>query len=173
MSEFRRLLYICLFGVLLVISFFGHCGGLLNALILAIIAILISFSMGIGISELGTSFLSPFISGLYWPDRSMDPSYENLLYQDDMEKAQRIVREAKWDKAIIAYREIALQVPNRIEPRYYLAQVYQRVGHFGLAMGEYQKIIKLNEMKGAHHPFALESERAICELKKFLSAEKV
>jgi hypothetical protein len=38
-------------------------------------------------------------------------------------------------------------------------------GHLGLALNEYKKIVDLKDQFGATHPFVLESERAVKELK--------
>ena len=101
---------------------------------------------------------------IYGPDNSED-SYENQFYQDDMDKAKRLMREGGWDKAMHAYREIIQKSPMMCEPRFNLAQVYQLAGHLGLALNEYKKIVGLKDQFGATHPFVLESERAAEELK--------
>jgi len=101
---------------------------------------------------------------IYGPDNSED-SYENQFYQDDMDKAKRLMREGGWDKAMHAYREIIQKSPMMCEPRFNLAQVYQLAGHLGLALNEYKKIVGLKDQFGATHPFVLESGRAVEELK--------
>ncbi|MFQ6078792.1 MAG: hypothetical protein ACE5NJ_06625, partial [Thermodesulfobacteriota bacterium] len=49
-----------------------------------------------------------------------DPSYENRCYQDDMDKAKRLVREMRFHEAIWAYREIIQKAPKMYEARFYL-----------------------------------------------------
>jgi hypothetical protein len=86
-----------------------------------------------------------------------------------MDKAKRLVREGKWDKAAMAYRAIVQKAPEKPEPRFYLAQNYQRAGYLGLALSEYRKITGLKEELGPNHALVSESERSIGELKKILS----
>jgi len=101
---------------------------------------------------------------IYGPDNS-GASYESQFYQDDMDKAKRLMREGEWDKAMYAYREIIQKSPMMCEPRFNLAQVYQMAGYLGLALNEYKKIVGLKDQFGATHPFVLESERAVEGLK--------
>ena len=101
---------------------------------------------------------------IYGPDYS-DDSYESQFYQDDMDKAKRLMREGEWDKAIYAYREVIQKSPKMCEPRFNLAQVYQMAGYLGLALNEYKKIVGLKNQFGSTHLFVLESERAVEELK--------
>ena len=105
-----------------------------------------------------------YIFLIYGPDYS-DPSYENRFYQDDMDKAKRLMREGEWDKAMHAYREIVQKSPMMCEPKFNLAQLYQMAGHLGLALNEYKKIVGSKNQFGSTHLFVLESERAVEELK--------
>ena len=111
------------------------------------------------------------ISLIYGTDYS-DPSYENRFYQDDMDKATRLVREKRWNEAISAYREIIEKAPKMSEARFNLARVYQMAGQLGLALHEYDKIRNLKNELGPNHPFVLESERSIDALRKIVSDEK-
>lgn len=115
------------------------------------------------------NFISIVFNNLiYGPDNSED-SYENRSYRNDMDKAKSLMREGEWDKAIHVYREIMQKSPMMCEPKFNLAQVYRRVGYLGLALNEYNRIVDLKDQFGATHPFVLESERAVEELKKKLS----
>lgn len=105
---------------------------------------------------------------IYGPTYSED-SYESQFYRDDMDKAKSLTREGDWDKAIHVYREIMQKSPMMCEPKFNLAQAYRRVGYLGLALNEYNRIVDLKDQFGATHPFVLESERAVEELKKKLS----
>lgn len=125
-------------------------------------------------------FLLPFFLSLIWPKLVnlvssagisllygsvfTDLSYENRSYQDDMEKATRLVREGRWNEAMAVYREIIHKAPKKSEARFNLARVYQKVGHFGLALSEYKKIANLKDELGPNHALIIESERAIEEL---------
>lgn len=95
-----------------------------------------------------------------------DPSYENRCYQDDMDKAKRLVREMRFHEAIWAYREIIQKAPKMYEARFNLAQVYRMAGHVGLALHEYHRLRNSRNELGPNHVFVLESERAIKELRR-------
>lgn len=116
----------------------------------------------------GFNFISNAFNALIYGSPHSDDSYENRSYRDDMDKAKSLTREEEWYKAIHAYREIVQKSPTMCEPMFDLAQIYQRVGHLGLALNEYNKIVALKDQFGATHPFVLESERAVEELKKKL-----
>ncbi len=107
---------------------------------------------------------SASISLIYGPN-SEDLSYENRFYQDDMDKATRLVREGKLNEAIVAYRQITQKAPRICEPRFNLARLYERVGQFGLALSEYKRIANLKGELGANHALVIESERAIQTLR--------
>lgn len=107
---------------------------------------------------------------IYGPDIP-DLSYENRFYQTDMDKAKRLVREEKWDEAITAYRKIIQKAPEKCEPRFNLARIYERVGYLGLALNEYHKIIDLKDELGDNHPLISEAERAVEDLKKLMLAK--
>ena len=97
-------------------------------------------------------FLLPFLLSLIWPKlvnlissagisllygfSSPDLSYENRYYEEDMGKARRLVREEKWNEAIVAYREVIQKAPKMCEPRFNLARIYQKLGHIGCALSE-------------------------------------
>jgi len=98
-----------------------------------------------------------------------DSSYENRCYQDDMDKAKRLVREMRLHEAIWAYREIIQKAPKMGEARFNLARVYQMGGHLGLALREYHRLGNLRDELGPNHVFVLESERAIHAIRKRLS----
>jgi tetratricopeptide (TPR) repeat protein len=111
------------------------------------------------------NFISIVFNNLiYGPDNSED-SYENRSYRNDMDKAKSLMREGEWDKATHTYREIIQKSPMMCEPRFNLARVFQMAGYLGLALNEYKKIVGLKDQFGATHPFVLESERAVEELK--------
>ena len=131
-------------------------------------------------------FLLPFFLSLIWPKlvnlvssggisliygfSSPDLSYENRSYQDDMDKATRLVREGRWNETMAVYRDITQKAPQKAEPRFSLARIYQKMGHLGLALSEYKKIANLKDELGPNHPFVVESERAIEELPKLMKA---
>lgn len=169
-GEIRRLLTISLFGLILVASFLGG-SGILGILMFAVAVLIVCFSLGQGVTWFAMTIFSSYFSGIFWPERT-DTSYENTRYQDDMDRARRLVRKAKLYDAIVAYRDIIRNAPGQLEPRFNLAQIYEKVGHPGVAMGEYHKILNLNKERGANHPLALESERAISELRKSLSVKR-
>jgi len=108
------------------------------------------------------STLSAFL--IYGTDYS-DPSYENRFYQDDMDKAQRLLREERWTEAIYAYRDIIQKAPAMHEARFNLARAYQMAGHLGLALREYDEVRSLKDELGPNHVFVIESERAVEELR--------
>jgi tetratricopeptide (TPR) repeat protein len=125
-------------------------------------------------------FLLPFFMSLIWPKllnlissvgtsliygtNFPDLSYENRSYQSDMDKATRLVREGRWDEAMAAYRDITRKAPQKVEPRFNPARIYQKVGHLGLALSEYKKLVNLKDELGPNHALIIESERAIEEL---------
>ncbi len=129
-------------------------------------------------------FLMPFFLSLIWPKlvnlisavgtsliygpNFPDLSYENRSYQDDMDKATRFVREGRWNEAMAVYRTITHKAPQKAEPHFNLARIYQKMGHLGLAISEYKKIINLKDELGSNHAFVVESERAIEELPKLM-----
>jgi len=125
-------------------------------------------------------FLVPFFLSLIWPKlvnfvssagisliygfNSPDLSYGHRYYAEDMGKAQKLVREEKWNEAIVAYREIIQKDPKMCEPRFNLARIYQKMGHLGLALSEYKRIVNLKDELGPNNALVIESERAIEEL---------
>jgi len=114
----------------------------------------------------GINFISGLISRLvYGPTGLINPN-EYRFYQEDMERARGLIREEQWDEAIQVYRDIVRNDPFQCEPRFYLAQTYQRAGYFGPALNEYSKIVALKDRFGSSHPLVIESERAIKELKE-------
>jgi tetratricopeptide (TPR) repeat protein len=132
-------------------------------------------------------FLLPFLLSLIWPKlvnlisfagtsliygfSSPDLSYENRYYAEHMGKAKRLVREEKWNEAIVAYREVIQKAPKMCEPRFNLARIYQKAGHLSLAFIEYKRILKLKDELGSNHAFVVESERAIQEIKELLKGD--
>jgi len=108
------------------------------------------------------STLSAFL--IYGTDYS-DPSYENRFYQDDMDRAKRLVREERWNEAIYAYRDIIQKAPAMHEARFNLARAYRMAGHLGLALREYNEVRSLKDELGPNHVFVVESERAVEELR--------
>jgi hypothetical protein len=84
------------------------------------------------------NFVSKTFVSLIYGFGSEELSYENGFYEDDMDKAKRLVREGKWIGAIHAYRSIVQKAPEKAEPRFYLAQSYHRAGYLGLAVSEYK-----------------------------------
>lgn len=161
-EQFCRFLLIYFCGVIFVI--FSFTGSLVVMIFGLCLSLLLSYTLPSFMNFIATTFVS-LIYGLDYSDTS----YENQFYQDDMDKAKRLVRKEKWDKAIAAYREIIGKTPKKCEPRFNLAKVYQMVGQLGLAMSEYHKIKDLKDELGPNHVFVLESERAIEELKERLS----
>ncbi len=117
------------------------------------------------------NLLSSACSILYLPHQSTS-SYENNFLQDDMEKAKRLALDGSLDEAMTACREIALKAPNRCEVRFQLAETYRLAGQPGLAMGEYQRIVRLWDEAGSNCVYVRESQRAIEELKKELTGSR-
>jgi Tfp pilus assembly protein PilF len=85
-----------------------------------------------------------------------------------MDKATRLVREGRWNEAMALYRTIIQKAPQKAEPHFNLARIYQKKGYLGLATTEYKKIIALKDELGSNHAFVVESERAIEELPKLM-----
>ena len=158
-----RIFYQIFFGMVLlvIVCFITPFTSSLGVIIVGLIAVLI---LSYSLPWLMDLFSTIYTSLIYGFDHSVT-SYEGHLYQDNMEKAKRLVRDEKWYGAIYAYQEIINKAPRKLEPRFNLAKVYQKVGHLGLALNEYKKIIGLKDQFGATHPFVLESGRAAEELK--------
>ena len=110
-------------------------------------------------------FASRLGASLIYGIEHSDPSYENRFYQDDMDRAKRLVREERWNEAIYAYGDIIQKAPKMYEARFYLARTYQMAGHLGLALREYDELRSLKDELGPNHVFVIESERAIEELR--------
>lgn len=79
-----------------------------------------------------------------------------------------MVREEKWNEAIVAYREIIQKSPKMCQPRFNLARIYQKEGHFGLALVQYKRILDSKDDLGPNHALIIESERAIQELPRLM-----
>jgi len=117
------------------------------------------------------NFISSIPASLFYGTGLPDLSYENRSYQNDMDKAKKLVREEKWNEAITAYREIIQKTPKKCEPRFNLARIYERVGHLGLALSEYRKIADSENEPDPNRALISEAKRAIEELKKRLSVK--
>lgn len=117
------------------------------------------------------NFISSRVSHVIYGSAGQDDSYEGRFYQTDLDQARKMVRESRWNEAISCYRKIVEFVPNKIEARFELAKVYQKAGYHGLALLEYQTIRDSKDKIGDHHPFVMESERMIGELKKVIEGE--
>ncbi len=157
-----RFFYLIFFGMVLLIiicfiaPFTSHIGMIIVGLItVPLLSYLLPWLM-----DLSSTIYTSLIYGFDQPNAS----YEDQFYEDDMDKAKRLVREGKWEKAVMAYRAIVQQAPNKTEPRFYLAQSYRRAGYLGLAASEYKKIADSKSELGSNHAFVLESERAIQDL---------
>jgi len=161
-----RGLYLAFFSgvILLIFLWTGHAGVIVLGLFLVP---LLSFGLPLLMNLMSGTFVS-----LIYGFGVSAVSYENGLYQNDMDKAKRLIREEKWIQAITAYRKIIQKVPNEWEPRFNLARIYQKVGLVGLAMGEYHKIIDSKNKFGPNHGFVLESRKATEELRQILSTER-
>ncbi len=109
------------------------------------------------------------INTLIYGSAGTDNSYEGRFYQTDLDQARKMVRESRWEKAISCYRKIVEQAPEKVEARFELAKVYRTAGYTGLALLEYETIKDLRDKIGEHHPFVLESERMIEELRKMVA----
>jgi tetratricopeptide (TPR) repeat protein len=132
-------------------------------------------------------FLLPFFLSFIWPKlvnlisfagisliygfSSPDLSYENRDYEEDMGKVRRLVREEKWNEAIVAYREVIQRAPRMCEARFNLARLYEKAGPLGLALSEYKKIVNLRDELGSNHALVIESERAIEELPSLMKGK--
>ncbi len=148
------------------------CLGLSDTPLVNILILVLPFLLCVACTYL-INFLSSIPASLFSGPHFSDRSYENGPYQNDMDKAKKLVREGKLDEAITAYREIIQKSPKHSEPRFNLARIYKRAGYPGLALSEYRKIIDLKEELGTDHPLIFESERAITELKKLISVKIV
>lgn len=154
-----RIFYLIFFSMVLltIVSFTSS----FEAIIAGLIAVpILSYTLPWLIDLISTIYTSL----IYGFDHS-DTSYERQFYQDDMDKAKRLVREEEWEKAVMAYRAIIQRAPKKPEPRFHLAQSYQRAGYLGLAASEYRKIIDSKDELGLGHAFVLESERAMNKLR--------
>jgi tetratricopeptide (TPR) repeat protein len=161
-----RIYYLIFFSMVLltIVSFTSS----FEVIIVGLIAVpIISFTLPWLIDLISIVYTS-LIYGLNYSNTS----YENQFYEDEMAKANRLVREEKWYEAIFAYQEIINKAPERCEPRFNLAKVYQIVGQFWLAMREYKKIVYLTDGLEPNQVFTFESQRAIEELTKLLKINK-
>jgi len=150
--------------VLMIYVWTGHFG----VILVGLFAIpLLSFTLPWLMDLVSTISASLFYGTFY-----TNSSYENRFYQDDMDRAKRLIREKRWDEAISAYRAIIQKVPKKYEVQFNLARIYQMAGHLGLALHEYNKLRSLRDDLGSNHLFVLESERAVEELKGMVSEER-
>jgi tetratricopeptide (TPR) repeat protein len=180
-GEIRPLISSFLYGIFVVVSLIGSAVAmvipsfgveiLFMILSLYVAIALLSFRLSELVHWLMNYLGFPLISGIYTGYHS-GASYDNGYYRDDMDKARKLVREEKWDQAIQAYREIIRKAAEEIEPRFNLAEVYQKAGHLGLAMSEYHKIVNLKYQVRDSCLYVRESERCIEELKRHLIASK-
>ncbi len=164
-----RIYYLIVFSMalLIIICFISPFTSSIWVVIVGLIAVpILSYTLPWFIDLISTIYTS-----LIYGFNHSDASYESQFYQDDMEKAKRLVREEKWYEAIFAYQEIINKVPQKCEPRFNLAKVYQIVGQFWLAMREYKKIVHLTDGSESNHVFISESQRAIEELTKLLKPD--
>lgn len=120
----------------------------------------LSFILGYIAPWLFNMISKTFIDLIYGSGSGWD-SYQDHFYQEDMDRAKKLVREGNYYQAISLYREIIQKVPMIMEPRFNLAKIYQLLGHKGLALNEYKKILSLRDQLGESHPFILESKMAI------------
>ncbi len=132
--------------------------------ILMMLGLLIAALMGYLIPPAINLISGLFSHLVYEPTGLAEPSGYRF-YQEDMERAKGLVRKEQWDKAIQVYREIIEKTPDQCEPRFHLAKTYQKAGYLGLALNEYSKIIALKDRFGPSHPFVIEAERTMKELK--------
>jgi hypothetical protein len=102
-----------------------------------------------------------------------NPSYENRFYQNDMDRAKKLVREGKLSDAIWVYRQIIQKAPKMYEARFNLARIYQMAGQVGLALQEYDSLRNLRYKLGPNHVFVRESERIIEEMRGTLPRKQV
>lgn len=120
---------------------------------------------------LALNFISSTVSSLIYGSAGGNDSYEGRFYQTDLDQARKRVRESRWDEAISFYRKIVETAPGKIEARFELARAYQIAGYTGLALLEYQKIKESGGKLGEQHPFVLESEKMIKDLRKTILGE--
>lgn len=161
-----RIFYLIFFSmaILNIICFISPFASSLGVVIVGLIAIpILGYALPWFIDLLSVTYTS-----LIYGFNHSDASYENQFYQDDMERANRLVREEKWYEAIFAYQVIINKAPKKCEPRFNVAKVYQRAGQYWLAMREYKQIIYLADGLEPNRVFIFESERAIEELTKLL-----
>ena len=165
-----RIFYVIFFGMVLlvIVCFITPFTSPPGVIIVGLIAVLILSYLLPWLMDL---FSTIYTSLIYGFDHSVT-SYEDHLYQDNMEKAKRLVRDEKWYEAIFAYQEIINKAPKKLEPRFNLAKVYQIVGQLWLALGEYQNILSFKNEAGSNHIFVLESEIIAEELKKSLLGKR-
>lgn len=116
--------------------------------------------------------LSSWMSNLIYGSSRRDDSYEPLSYQEDLYQARKRVRESRWEEAIALYRKILERAPDRIEARFELATAYQKAGMLGMALLEFRTIRASRDQIGDRHPFVLESERQIEDLKKRIAGRE-
>lgn len=147
--------------VVIIFSFTGELTVLFIGLILA---------NGLAYAVMPTlNFITSSMSALIFGSTRQDDSYEGRFYQTDLDQARKMARESRWDEAISCYRKIIEHAPDKVEARFELAKVYRNAGYTGLALLEYQTIKDLKDQIGEQHPFVLESERMIEELKKMIA----
>jgi len=125
---------------------------------------LIAFGMGYAFLPVANLISSAF-HFLIFGSGGRDDSYENRSFQTDMDQAKKMVREGRLGEAISLYQKILENVPKRVEVRFELARLYQSAGYSWLALEEYQRITRYSDLLGENHPFILESERQIENIK--------
>jgi len=165
-----RIFYLIFFSMvlLIIICFITPFTSPSGVIIVGLIAIpILSYALPWLMDLISTIYTSL----IYGFDHS-NASYEDHFYQDDMAKAKRLVREEKLHEAIFAYQVIINKVPQKCEPRFNLARVYQMAGQSWLAMGEYRKIVNSKDGIGSNHILVLESERTMTKLRGLLAAKR-
>ncbi|MCX8118164.1 MAG: hypothetical protein N3G78_09555 [Desulfobacterota bacterium] len=113
--------------------------------------------------------LASLVSSLIFGSAPPAETYRDTLYREDLYQARRMARESRWEEAVALYRKILEMAPDQVEVRYELAMVYQKAGLLGKALLEYRMLRDSKERIGADHPFVLEAERQIENLKRMIA----
>jgi tetratricopeptide (TPR) repeat protein len=95
-----------------------------------------------------------------------DETYSDILYRGDLIHANHLFRQGRYEDALEAFKEILAKAPDRVEPRFKIARIYQ----IGLnepekARNAYKNLLDLfAESLGENNMYVIESRRALKEL---------
>jgi uncharacterized protein YjbI with pentapeptide repeats len=96
---------------------------------------------------------------------SMEETYSEMFYKRDVIHANYLFRQGRYDEALEAFKEIFTKAPDRAEPRFKIARIYQKLNEPDKAEKAYQDLIEiLGESLGEDNMYIMESRRALKKL---------